>query len=170
MSIVGISKNYYQSILFDGGHRKRRVHSNCRPFWFWKNHREFLTGTGTSDSSATSISFSSSSLSDFRTSTDWMASFYMPFCLLRHHRRPFPVRHLPFLRPFPVKNRGQFPHGSPCPHIPADSCPGTFPSGNPQLQKSGQTGSNFGRGKLPLLVFLEFGRSGGQKRVWQFLV
>ena len=39
---------------------------------------ELLTGTDTSDSSATSVSFSSSSLSDFRTSTDWMASFYMP--------------------------------------------------------------------------------------------
>ncbi len=37
---------------------------------------ELLTGSG--DSSATSTSFSSSSLSDFRTSTDWMASFYMP--------------------------------------------------------------------------------------------
>lgn len=34
--------------------------------------------TDTSDSSTTSVSFSSSSLSDFRTSTDWMASFYMP--------------------------------------------------------------------------------------------
>ncbi len=51
--------------------------TTCESFLTKDKILELLTGSG--DFTSTAFSFSSSSLSDFRTSTDWMAAFYMPF-------------------------------------------------------------------------------------------